>query len=76
MDNTHPLLIDQNWIQSSTTVYDIVYTPPMTTLLIAASNRGCTIVGGIGMLVHQGAIAFERWTGVKPCVDTMRAALA
>lgn len=76
MDNTHPLLIDQNWIQSSTTVYDIVYTPPMTTLLIAASNRGCTIVGGIGMLVHQGAIAFERWTGVKPCVDTMRASLA
>ena len=76
MDNTHPLLIDQNWIQSSTTVYDIVYTPPMTSLLIAASNKGCPIVGGIGMLVHQGAIAFERWTGVKPCVDTMRTALA
>lgn len=75
MDNTHPLLIQQDWLNSSTTVYDIVYTPPMTSLLIAAAEKGCTIVGGIGMLVHQGAIAFERWTGVQPCVDTMRIAL-
>lgn len=76
MDTTHPLLIDPNWLQPSTTVYDIVYTPPMTTLLIAAAEKGCPIVGGIGMLVHQGAIAFERWTGVEPCVETMRKALS
>ncbi len=75
MDSKHPLLIEEDWLKSSTTVYDIVYTPPMTSLLIAASEKGCTIVGGIGMLVHQGAIAFEGWTGVQPCVDTMRAAL-
>ena len=76
MDTTHPLLIDPNWLQPSTIVYDIVYTPPMTTLLIAAAEKGCPIVGGIGMLVHQGAIAFERWTGVEPCVETMRKALS
>ena len=76
MDTTHPLLINPNWLQSSTTVYDIVYTPPMTTLLTAADEKGCPIVGGIGMLVHQGAIAFERWTGVEPCVNTMREALS
>ena len=76
MDTTHPLLINPNWLQPSITVYDIVYTPPMTTLLTAADEKGCTIVGGIGMLVHQGAIAFERWTGVEPCVNTMREALS
>lgn len=76
MDITHPLLINPDWLQSSTIVYDIVYTPPMTTLLKAAAEKGCTIVCGIGMLVHQGAIAFERWTGVKPCLDTMKKALS
>ncbi len=76
MDTSHPLLVDPNWLQPSTTVYDIVYTPPMTTLLTAADEKGCKIVGGIGMLVHQGAIAFARWTGVEPCVKTMRQALS
>ena len=75
MDTSLPLLINKDWLQQKTTVCDIVYTPPMTTLLIAASERKCRIVGGIGMLVHQGAISFERWTGVKPCVETMRNAL-
>lgn len=76
MDTRHPLLIQPDWLQPSTIVYDIVYTPPMTTLLTTAADKGCKIVGGIGMLVHQGAIAFERWTGVEPCVDTMREALS
>lgn len=76
MDLSHPLLIDPDWLQPSTTVYDIVYTPPMTSLLTAAVDKQCPIVGGLGMLVHQGAIAFERWTGVKPCVDTMRETLS
>lgn len=76
MDTSHPLLIDSNWLQPSTIVYDIVYTPPMTTLLTTAAEKGCKIVGGIGMLVHQGAIAFERWTGVEPCVETMQKALS
>ena len=76
MDSSHPLLIDPNWLQPTTTVYDIVYTPPKTSLLKAAAEKQCPIVGGLGMLVHQGAIAFERWTGVQPCVDTMRNALS
>ena len=32
-------------------------------------------IGGIGMLVHQGAIAFEKWIGIVPNVQTMRIAL-
>ena len=72
MDVNHPLLISADWLQPNTVVYDIVYTPPVTPLMQAAAERGCHILGGIGMLVHQGAIAFEKWTGVTPCTETMR----
>ena len=75
MDVTQPLLISADWLQPDTIVYDIVYTPPVTPLMQAATERGCQTLGGIGMLVHQGAIAFEKWTGVTPCTETMRQAL-
>lgn len=76
MDATHPLLISADWLQPNTIVYDIVYTPPVTPLMRAAAARGCETLGGIGMLVHQGAIAFEKWTGVAPCTETMHRALS
>ena len=76
MDMTHPLLISADWLQPNTIVYDIVYTPPVTPLMRAAAGRGCRTLGGIGMLVHQGAIAFEKWTGVAPCTEVMRQALS
>ena len=75
MDVTQPLLISVDWLQPNTIVYDIVYTPPVTPLMQAATECGCQPLGGIGMLVHQGAIAFEKWTGVTPCTETMRQAL-
>ena len=75
MDANHPLLISADWLQQRTIVYDIVYTPPVTPLMQAANERGCRTLGGIGMLVHQGAIAFEKWTGVAPCTETMYEAL-
>ncbi len=76
MDAEHPLLISADWLQQETIVYDIVYTPPVTPLMRAANVRGCRTLGGIGMLVHQGAIAFEKWTGVAPCTETMYEALS
>ena len=76
MDPTQPLLVSADWLQSHTIVYDIVYTPPVTPLMKAASERRCPTLGGIGMLVHQGAIAFEKWTGVTPCTETMHHALS
>lgn len=76
MDTTHPLLISTDWLQGNAIVYDIVYTPPVTPLMRAAAERGCQTLGGIGMLVHQGAIAFEKWTGITPCTETMREALS
>jgi shikimate dehydrogenase len=50
-------------------VTDIVYTPLMTQFLIAAQDRGCTVVDGLGMLLHQAAPGFERWFGQRPEVD-------
>ena len=76
MDTRIPLLVSADWLQPNTIVYDIVYTPPVTPLMQAASERGCQTLGGIGMLVHQGAIAFEKWTGVTPCTETMHQALS
>lgn len=52
-------------------VYDLVYNPPETTLLQEARSAGARGVGGLGMLVHQGAAAFELWTGKPAPVDVM-----
>ena len=54
------------------TVMDIVYNPLETRLLSAAREAGCTVVDGVAMFVHQGAIQFERWTGKKAPVQLMK----
>jgi shikimate dehydrogenase len=75
MDPGIPLVIDPDWLHKDLTVCDIIYTPPETNLLKAAAQRGLRTVGGMGMLVHQGAISFRLWTGKQPSVRTMRRAL-
>jgi shikimate dehydrogenase len=55
-------------------VVDLVYHPLETPLLRRARAVGASPVGGIGMLVHQAALAFEQWTGVPAPLDAMRAA--
>ena len=56
-------------------VVDIVYKPLATQLLQQARAAGARTVDGLGMLVHQGARAFELWTGVTAPVDVMRRAI-
>jgi shikimate dehydrogenase len=56
-------------------VYDVVYNPQETVLLQAAKRAGATAVSGLGMLLYQGVIAFEIWTGQQAPVDVMREAL-
>lgn len=58
-------------------VTDLVYTPLKTQFLIEAEALGCTVVDGLGMLLHQAAPGFERWFGQRPEVDeeTRRAVL-
>ncbi|PYR93536.1 MAG: shikimate dehydrogenase [Acidobacteria bacterium] len=47
-------------------VYDLIYDPPLTPLLKAAQARGCTVIGGLEMLVAQAERQFEIWTGQRP----------
>lgn len=51
---------------------DLVYRPLHTRFLQAARARGLRTVDGLGMLIHQGALAFERWTGQPAPVAVMR----
>lgn len=50
-------------------VTDLVYTPLRTDFLQLAEAMGCTVVDGLGMLLHQAAPGFERWFGQRPEVD-------
>lgn len=53
------------------TVYDLIYNPSLTQLLVKAAADGARTIGGLGMLVWQGAISFELWTGQTAPVDVM-----
>jgi len=55
-------------------VYDIVYNPLKTRLLREAEAAGAETISGIDMLVWQGALAVEKWTGLKEPVELMREA--
>jgi shikimate dehydrogenase len=63
------LAIPTHW-----TVFDLVYNPRETQLLSRARATGAVPIGGLGMLVLQGALAFELWTGQAPPVEVMVAA--
>ncbi|MCK4739471.1 MAG: shikimate dehydrogenase [Deltaproteobacteria bacterium] len=63
--------IDVSLLSENAVVSDIVYKPLMTPLLTQAKARNLKIHNGLGMLVHQGALGFELWTGEKAPIDTM-----
>lgn len=56
-------------------VLDLVYAPSSTRLLVHAEARALRTANGLGMLLHQGALAFERWTGKDAPLEAMRHAL-
>ena len=60
------------FLREDLVVCDIVYNPRRTTLLREAGERGARTVSGVEMLVWQGAVAFELWTGVQAPVEIMR----
>lgn len=53
-------------------VCDLIYTPRQTAFLQQASARGATILNGLGMLLYQGVLAFELWTGHTAPVEVMK----
>jgi shikimate dehydrogenase len=56
--------------------YDLIYTARRTPFLVGAADQRRRVSAGLGMLLHQGAAAFELWTGRKPPIEVMRRALA
>jgi len=56
-------------------VFDMVYRPQKTRLLREAEAAGCAILPGLEMLVCQGELQFQNWTGQAPPAGVMRAAL-
>jgi len=59
-------------LKSDLIVFDIVYNPIKTRLLREAEEAGAKTINGLDMLVWQGALAFEKWTGLKAPVEVMR----
>jgi shikimate dehydrogenase len=74
MGESTELPIDPRLLRPGQVVADLVYHPRRTPLLLAAKDRGCRTVDGVGTLVHQGARQFTLWTGVEAPRDVMRAA--
>lgn len=75
MKREDPPLLPSAAFRAGQRVFDLIYMYPETAVLSVAREAGAQIANGLGMLLHQGARAFEIWTGVKPSVPAMRRAL-
>lgn len=58
-------------IHSGALVYDLIYRPAETVLMRTARKRGARVIGGLPMLVYQGAASFNIWTGLEAPVGVM-----
>lgn len=69
-----PFGVDASLLRPGQVVADLVYHPLRTPLLVAAEAAGASPIDGLGMLVHQAALAFELWTGSPAPLGVMAAA--
>lgn len=67
--------LDLKAVNHNAVICDIVYNPVKTRLLKEAEQKGFKTVGGVGMLVHQGAISFRLFTGHEAPLQVMREAV-
>jgi len=75
MRDDDPSPIDVSLLHPKLRVYDLVYNRPATKLVREAAKRKLHATTGLGMLLYQGAIAFELWTKKKAPIEVMRRAL-
>lgn len=66
------ILPDASYLRKDLIVSDVVYMPTTTKLLEVAQEVGCTYMNGLGMMLYQGAAAFELWTGKEMPIDYMK----
>lgn len=67
--------LDVSSLQSGMIVADVIFNPSNTRLIHDAGERGCRTIDGLGMLVNQGVIGIQYWTGIEPDETVMRKAL-
>jgi shikimate dehydrogenase len=63
---------DKNFFRPELIVVDIVYSPTETAMLKMAKEVGCKTMNGLGMMLFQGAAAFEMWTGKPMPIEYMK----
>jgi len=69
------IALDVATLRPEMIVADVIPNPPRTRLVRDAQAKGCQVIDGLAMLVGQGRIGIEYWTGVDPDATVMRAAL-
>lgn len=67
--------LDMATLRPEMIVADVIGNPPRTRLIREAEGRGCRTLDGIGMVVNQGALAIQYWSGIEPDTGVMRRAL-
>ena len=75
LDAEDELPLDLERLSRAGAVMDLVYGPGVTPFIAASKRLGIPAVDGGEMLMHQGAVAFERWWGEAAPIDAMRRAL-
>jgi shikimate dehydrogenase len=70
------LALDLNSLKPGMVVADVIFNPVRTRLLDDAAARDCRAIDGLGMLVNQGIVGVQYWTGLTPDAEVMRKALA
>jgi shikimate dehydrogenase len=68
-------VVHPSWYSPDSAAIELAYNPPETGFMLAARAAGARAENGLGMLLHQAALAFERWTGQAPPIDVLAAAL-
>ena len=75
MKEQDPLLVTKDMLHQDLFVYDLIYNPEKTKLLELADSLGIKNSNGFKMLLYQGTLAFEHWTGQSAPEDVMFEAL-
>ena len=74
-DASARLELDLSTLKPGVVVADVIGNPPRTRLIRDAETRGCQTLDGLGMLVNQGIVGVQYWTGIEPDASVMRKAL-
>lgn len=70
--NNEKSIVDSKYIKKDSLIFDIVYKPVYTNLLLNAKLAKAQIIFGYEMLLYQGVQAFQIWTGLKAPIESMK----